>query len=561
MGELSIAAHGTATARLRLSRRNSEAAQAALQALAQQDARQFWLCHQVEPEPSGTGLSLHFAKSVSQVIPLAHLVARWRKEPAIYLLRALSLAQYLVTVTGLLEQLRPNRFPLSPAQVCCLVDEDGKERWTVLPIAAVGVDVADFVAADECSWIWLSSDELLGVAQSDKAYLMGAVLHYCLVADLFSCETDRAGRVRRLLTYRAGQPAQTHRALAAALPKSRVATARELTDFIHAVLAPRQGRPLTPASATQTLDRFQSTLTAPQLAWEWEEQPPGYAMIARGILEEMVCTTSDSDIPWESVRRLRALTGDAAGAADAERRVRVSTDGDPLVTLLRHLLALGDERKEELRTLIEGLSPGRTTNGESTPAHSEDECLYLAYASARGLQQPDRALAWLNCNFTSSWRAIVCSVLRARILLDANKWTDAARSCKEAKRLAAKLPDAESRSSRYISGYLELLDGIAHLCAVVMGSYSAQYLNDAFTRFESAWNSSAGAQSDELRSDVSVWLAWMGQSAATTAGLKALAIGIDAFLEGEGLTPAQLGSGDGQRPALPWFEEMRLFPR
>lgn len=559
-GRLSLFGDGTALAMLRVSIRNREAVLASIESLSGLDAHRFWLCNNFKQDAED--LHLAYAKPASEVRPLTQVARQWRDEPALYLGQALALVRELLYATGELEQLRPLRFHLSPAQVFAVKDDDGKERWLVLPLPTADAAFADFMRADEDCWVWLSADDLLGAVHGDRAYTVGAALYYCLIAELFPKEISRAERIRRTLLYRAGSPALARDVLASALPKSQAEAAGRLYDFIMGLLSPSLGRSLTAVQASRELDLFCAELSPHHLACYWEQAGPSHVSRARKILESLVATVPEYDVPWETVARLREKDGDAVGAADAAARLYKTTETLSVVDHLRYLVDAGEERKPELervtRTLQETALPGQQDQPK-TRSLTEAECLYLAYVNGRRLARPNEALLWLQRDFTVSWHKVVYCILLSRLLADKANWREVLQSCREGRRLVSKMPDAGGLMGRYADAYLDLLDGIAHICAVYQQSYSYDYLHDAFTRLGSAWMNLQRAEADDLSEPIISWLSWLGELAGRNPRLTTLGLGVEAFLDSLGMLLSQRQRAGA--PPIPWFDEARLFTR
>jgi len=520
-------------------------------------------------------------------MPLTQFIAGWRAEPAIALGQALDLVQQLLQATGELEQLRPSRFPLSPVQVFAVRDEAGKQRWIVLPLPLEGAAFADFIRADEDCWAWLSADELLGELRTDRAYTIGAALYYCLIASLFPPYITRAERARRLLLYRAGSPEQARRALEHALPDAQAAIAHRLFEFIMGLLAPSLGRNLTTAQASRELDRFCEELSPHRLACLWElasaEQGPGsYIHRARANIETLVATVPDHEVPWDAVERLREKDGDHAGAAEAAARHHNFFAESSFITHVRSLVEAGDERRPELARLMEMAremagaerAPQHGARQQSretaivmsdpiaepkagTPQLTEEQFLYLTYVQGRWLTQPDEALLWLERDFAISWNKVVRSVLAGRLLAGREDWIRVAGCCRNGRRLVAQMSDSGGEHGRYASGYLDMLDGIAHICAVHRQGHAHDYLTDAFNRLQSAWTALQQVAAADLCEAIVAWLSRLGELCSHNPQLTTQCLGIEAFLESMGVIAGQ-GRPVGL-PPIPWFDESRLF--
>jgi hypothetical protein len=572
-GRLSLAGDGSASVLLRLSLRNRDALLAAVDAASRLDPHRFWACAGSREDEEG--LRLDYAKPPGEVTPLTQLVGRWRTEPAAALPRALELARLLLHVTGELDQARPSRFLLSPAQIFAVRGEGRKERWLALPLPLAQTTFADFVRADEDCWAWLSADEMLSDSRPDRAYTVGATLHYCLVGPLYRAEVSRAERVRRLVMYRAGSPQQTRAALSAALPESEGAAAARLCEFITGLLSPPLGRALTARQAFRELDHFCEELSAERLTLLWEAAGDEHRYVerARGLVETLVATASDSEVPWDTVERLRDKAGDRVGAAEAAARRPRMTEDSSVIDYARELLDAGEAGLAELERLTDmageaAAVPPRpsaeTAVVRADPAEeqkpggarqlSEEEYLYLTYVRGRRLGRADEALLWLRRDFAISWNKVVRSLLSARLCAEKGDWVRTAGHCKEGREHVTRMPDSGGTHGRYAAAYLDLLDGIAHVCAVRRQGRAQEYLGDAFDRLQSAWVGLQQVDEPDAEEAVTGWLSLLGEMAGRNPQLAMLGLGVGAFLESRGVRGRV--SGD---PPLPWFDESRIF--
>jgi hypothetical protein len=577
-GRLSLSADGAASVLLRLSIRNRDALLAAVNSTSDLPTHRFWLSGTRREDDEG--LHLSYLKPPGSVTPLTRLVELWRAEPAVALARALELARHLLHVTGELEQLQSSRFPLSPAQVFAFKGEDGKECWLVLPLPLERTAFADFVRADEDYWAWLSADEMFSASRPDRAYMTGAALYYCLVAPLFPTELSRAERIRRLVLYRAGNPYLLRAALASALPESEAETAGRLCDLIAGLLAPPLGRALTAVQALRELDRFCGELSPHRLACLWEVAGDDHRFVQRAhaIIEALAATTLDSEVPWDAVERLREKVGDQAGAADASARRRRHPEESSVINYARSLLDAGEERREELERLTDmvremaagtGATPpggerGSThadTAAEPKPGQhqlSEEEYLYLTYVHGRWLSQADEALLWLRRDFSISWNRVVRCLLVARFTAGREEWVRTSAHCRDGRRHVEQMSNAGGAHGLYATAYLDLLDGIAHVCAVHRQNHASDYLSTAFDRLRGAWEGlrQAGATDDEEA--LTDWLALLAGLAGRDPRLAMLCLGVEAFLESRGTGRARVTPGSDS-PPVPWFDEPRVF--
>lgn len=499
LGQLTLAEDGSAHAVLPVSLRNRDAVLAAVEALAQLSGGGAWIYD--ERSEDAAGLHLRWLKPGGVACPLHRIVARWRQKPVTALPSALELTREVLRVAGELESLRPLRFLLSPAQVFSVQDGAGNEHWRVLPLPVEGAGLADFMQADEVFWTWLSAESLLKAAPADRGYMLGAAVYFCLVADLLPPAMSRSERARRLLLSHTGNPTRARSALAAALPKDLAPLASRLADLVIGQLGPALGRPSTAAQAIAEFDRIAEELTA------------------------------------------QDFTGPAAPAS--------------LIGQVRELVTGGEPKRLELEQLMAALRKARGSrpaDADESP-FTEEQCLYLAYVDGRWMANTGEALQWLRRDFSVSLHKVVQSLLAGRFSVERADWSEVLRNCRDSRQLIARMPGTGGEAGRYAEAYANLLDGIAHVSVVESQRHSWGYLTDAFDRLAAAWSQLHEVEGEDLEPAALDWLSWLA-ALAGGARLGRLQLGVEAFFQSLGL---ELRRGNGAVPAIPWFDERRLF--
>src|SRR6185295_1086179 len=433
------------------------------------------------------------------------------------------------------------------------------------PLPVEGAGLADFMRADEVFLTWLSAESLLHAAPTDRGYMLGASLYGSLVADLLPPAMGRSERARRRLLSQVSNPARAQSALAAALPKPLAPLASRLTDLVIGQLRPALGRSLTSTQAVSELDRITEELTAQNLADHWErEGKPGNAL---KILNALARTAPAPDVPWEAVERLRAWAGDVSGAAEATmKRARSPQEQTSIfIARVRELVGGGEPQRRELERLVaalRGAIMAGSTKRFDWPADqagspiTDEQYLYLAYVNGRWLANTDEALQWLRRDFSLSWHKVLQSLLAARLSAERATWIEVLHYCRDSRQSITRMPNAGGKAGRYAEVYVNLLDGIAQICAVESQNYPREYLTDAFARLAEAWSQLHEAEGEDLEPAILCWLSWLAELAGSSANLNRLRLGVEAFYQSLGFEPRR---GDSVAPAIPWFDEKRLF--
>jgi hypothetical protein len=546
MGQFSFSNDGSALAKIRTSIRNKDKTIEAVNSLSGLDSYRFWLCNNTVWDSDE--LNLFYSKSALEIVSLRDLMPQWRREPALNLGRAISMADYILRAIGELESLRPFHFFLSPGQVFSISDEIRKERWIVLPLPIDDAVIGDFLRADEECWGWLSADELLGVVYDDRAYTAGMVLYLSLIGEVFPKEIARAERIRRVLSYRVGNPALAQNVLRNAMPKAHQKTAEQLCDFIMALLRPSLGRPLTMVQISHQLDYFHAELSPYRLACEWEKEND----ISRALkcLEDFIPTVADKEVPWDMVERLRRKIGDEAGADSAAKKAN-----KPISLISRlHELAAAADKKPELEQLVSSTIKEFASQPEQL---TEEEYLYLAYVNGRWLGRFDETIQWLEHDFSVSWFKVVCCMLKSRLFANKADWIEVIRNCRNGQYQIAKMPNTGGRLGRYGDAYFDLLNGIANVCEVHEQNYSQEFLKDAFRHFNRAWINQQMAGAQDLNGAIISWLRWLDKFSENNPNLETQRLEIEALLRA--LDPGTARKDCTEKPDIPWFSETDIF--
>jgi hypothetical protein len=474
-GSLAIDEAGGATALVRTTLRTDAAVAASVQALAALSHPPFLGGSAVARGEDGYALSWPAATGTRR--PLAALAEDWRRAPAAHVADAIGAALAVSRAVGELQHLAPCQYLLSPAQLFLETDEDGRQRWTALPLPIDTVQLKDMAAASPLLIAWLSGDDLVRRSGGDRAYMMAAVLHHALIGDLFPADLPPMRRLQRQIAYRAGNAVQLRAALEAAIPPNLALSARRLGDFMTESLGPGFGRPMTTAQAVAMLQRLKDELSAPLLAGGWETA--GRPDLALAILESHARIAPVEDVPWQTLQRLR--NGEAGGEQDGDRPADPPRPGptDTPIGRIRALAAMGPEGLGALAATLNAiLLP-------EAPALAEDERLFVAYAAARWLGASAVALPILAEPCVASWNGAVRALLLAWLHSDQQAWAQVARDCRECVTVIDALPGGGGERGAYASAYALMLDAGAHIGFVAAG-HPADYLEDAWRKLERA---------------------------------------------------------------------------
>ena len=549
VGQLAIDEGGTISALIRTNLRSDEKVTQAVNAVAGLRQEPFACCE--GSSRSEGGLTLVWGGTGNARQSLIQLAPLWRESPALYLPRAIAAAQCVSRAIGELQHLAPARFLLSPAQVFVETCAEGRDKWVVAPLPFEAAQLKDIAGAAPATLAWLSGEDLLARREFDRAYMIGAVLHYALVGELFPQNLSTRQRIHRQLAFRAGDALALRAMLAAAVPQALAASARRLGDLVTDALRPGRARPIDAASAVRQLERLARELSPAFLAGAWETD--GKPATALAILEDHARTAPTDEVPWATLARLReAMGAQTPGQPSPVRQARqqrpeAAVDGSPRGRL-RGLLGQGPEARD---ALIEEVRRQLDPQG---PALDEDQRLFVAYVCGRWLGADAAAQTALSRPCSVSWNAATRAVLLARIHVGRGAWALGAREAKAAHDLVAAMPGGGERRGQYLMAHALLYDAAAHLGFVDAGS-SPDYLRDVWTRLKRARGHAAKLEEFSLNAALSRQLGALRDRIVVQPGLADLPPELDA----EMTRSFAVANDPGEDERLPWPDEPWLF--
>lgn len=491
----------------------------------------------------------------------------WRADLTARLPTALAVGRAIVGAGLALERAGWGFQPLTPSQVriargACeegraegsTTTERGLVRLIALPPLAVSLDA--WAGADPAAWAWAPPEALLGDLGAATGYAAGALLHACIVEDLWPELLPPAERLQRLLRGRSGSLARVAEALAAALPKSSGIDGAELVETLGLLLDADRSRRLAGDEIRARIDRLCERITTRELAAGWERE--GQPQRAIDVLVRGASATPPAEIAWGELARLAEAQGDLARAIEAGARGLPHADAGEVrgyVALLARIAALGHAQEALLARGIELFDAAI----EGDPGDAAR--VYLAHLEARHLGRGDAARSRLRARLESQWCRALGAAIEARAYAEAEQYPHASRAARDGRALIDAAPDGGGRTGGYLRAYLYLLDGIANFGAVrALGDPS--YLRDAFGGFTQSLNLARSITATDLVEANVHWLAHLNDAARPdrSGASEALTLGIDAYLEAHGLVSAVRDPRLDAAPGIPWYDEATLFP-
>jgi hypothetical protein len=505
--------------------------------------------------------------AATDAVGFAHAGRVWRGDLAARLPSLLAVCKAIVGAGLALERAGWGFLPLTPAQLRIArstCDEGGaggaeaqaREVVRVIALPPLAVSLEAWAGADPEAWAWAPTEALRGELGAGTGYAVGALLHASIVGDLWPELIPPAERFLRLLRGRSGTLDRVAEAVAAALPKSCADDGAELVETIGLLLdADRSRRPVGDEIRAR-IGRLCERITPTALAAGWERE--GQPQRALDVVVRGASVTPPEAIGWETLARLAESQGDLARALEAAARGLPGGDAGALrgyVALLGKVAALVPKQDELLArgiALIDAAIPGDIGDAAR---------VYLAHLEARHLGRDDAARSRLRARLGSEWCRALGAAIEARAHAEAEQYPHASRAARDGRALVDRAPDGGGRTGRYVRAYLHLVDGIANFGAVrALGDPS--YLRDAFSNFTQSLDVARAIAAADLVDANLHWLAHLHDAArpGRSGATEVLALGIDAYLEAQGLADAIRDPRFTAAPGVPWYDEATLFP-
>lgn len=556
-GLLSVGTEGRLVLRFDLARRRVGSVRQSLRALRGLDPELFLLPD--EEEDLRSRISLVYPSEPLGTAPLWRTARAWRVDLPPRLPLVLDLLRFLTrSVFPALEDVEAVG-PISPLHL--RYSPGHAARWKLALTPAFDTTVADWVRADPPSWQWVSPAAVLGQRRWSRSYALGAVMHTVLQGGLWPDGLPAREQFQRLLRGRSGMRRRLLASARAALPRRLGEVAGSWEHLIADLLDAGGGATLTWPRAEQRVEELLSTLTIRRLceAWQAEER--------QDIVVEMLDTFADASegrIPWEETVEIRDKVGDLSGAMEAVRR-SLEEGRQPVnlvhLMLLRRCATQGAQTRPWIEQLVEVMD--RLPHGDIDEAFR----VWISHVEAFHLGYPERALRRLGDPFHSDWDRLLALVLRARLAHDVGHSVKVSRLCKEGLALLDTLPgrgrpepgQETEDSAAYVSCYLRLLDGVAHMGAVQrLGR--PDFLGEAVQRLTRALADAQEVGAEDVERAAIGILAHLARFSALFADecFGRAAVGIRAVLHSLDVDREVLDSPGGT--AVPWYDEERLFP-
>jgi hypothetical protein len=561
-GRLLVNPDGTMIARLRASR------------TARREMRD-WFGRLAECRPRGVlahsrlddgqyGFEIEYEAQPREAVFLADVIEGWQTDPATSLPTALQLGRFLFEVVG--ELVNRGFGDVLVAMATLRLVPGSPDHWRFVPIPTRGTSLADWSRADPNTWLWATSESVVGGIAVDPVYALGAALHHALAGPLVPGSLSNREKFARVLRGRTGRPVRLRMAVRDALPRSLEDDAAGIEQLILDCLQPIPGSRPVPGSVRDRLASLGDRFATERLIryWSFENQPAIVerlsALLAPAAHPPGTASsppTPTPAAPWDEQAVMLVSRGDLAGALEAAWN-DIHENGPPRIrfylAIVQRMAARFPGPSADVQAAIHRLV------NELGGRLDESDVIRLAHIRMRYMGEKADRLGLAHRQFTSRWNDATARLMQARLLLvTGQSYNQVSRLCKEARNLYEAMPEKGGKAGLYATAYLHLIDGVAHVGAVSLYKNDSFY-NDAFEAFGRALDLAGRANHDALIQSCLRWFGWLGQftAVAQCPPLSLLAAGIEAVLRSHGLSRESLPAAGV--PELPWYDEAQLFP-
>ncbi len=555
VGEMMFNGNGDLTIKLFRNYIKTEHVRSALQTLKCLDNLRFWIPEIERLEMRDNRLCLSYPRVHVHSRPFINIVEKWHVNPRLQIPLFIDLAEFLVKGTRELKQTGVSTLPFSPLLLFNVTGNPNTWRVVVLPF--FDSKISDWAQADPLTWQWVSCETVLEGKVPDEDFLCGAVLHYCLVGDLFPELLTRQEMFKRLLKGRLGRFTALDQAFAAALPNTLAEEGENFIKLIKNWLRPGQSVHLNKKPPQKYLEKLRKDFSSHRLAarWEYEERPD----IALDLLLNCADFARPEEVTWDVVARLKEKKSDWEGGLDARLKALKFGEADAERNAIHFLQRFANVRlnMERYKFLEEAFYKVDAVIPETT---DEFHVLQMAHLEAKYLQKKTGALKRLKKDFSDSWNQLLCIMLMARIYCLQKKYPSVSRLCKKGVEIVNELPQQGLNKGRCVLSYLHILDGIANFGAV--GCFGVSYLIDAFARFTGAMDVAVEIEADHLIEIAARWLVFLKKYAAHFPPkiCQTLKTGISAYFMTKRRAGSEIPLNFEEIPSIPWYDEYLLFP-
>lgn len=474
---------------------------------------------------------------------------------------AVKLPLLLSAVRALVDSLNhwPAEMALLPPSPALLFALPGQERpWRIVPIPGGDVRLGHWAEADAINWACLPPAAVWGEFDPRDAFLPAALLHYFLAGDLVPASLPAWSRFRRLLAGRAQPSRALDLAIQTVLPHTFETEATKLRELLVDALQPAAQRRPNWEEAQEPFREIDEMLSLQRLMnrWKYEQRSElakqmdktyaKFFAVANPTAPPQSIPVETSDLPGPLDEQLKAIPEDGISAVRK------------YLGLVQRMAARGAEQIPVVKKALDQLNDLDQIYLEGS-IFDESARLQMAHIQGRWLGVDEARLVILRQQLEGSWNSAAACAIRARLLSGSDGYSRISQICKRGRKLIEAMPQHGGPAGTYLTSYLCLLDGIAHIGGAAKYGNVGFYA-DAFEQLRRAWELADGASDVALAETAIDWIAQLTKSTRLLAGTKwhIVHIGVDAFLTTQGLS-GELLSKRGS-PDIPWYDERWLFP-
>lgn len=477
--------------------------------------------------------------------------------------------------------------PLLPPIPCLMRAVVGQSApWRLIPVPQLDLSLDKWAASDPEAWNCLNPKAVLEQFDPDDSYLCAATLHSLLAGPHISSRLSQWHGFRRLIQNRIEPQSMLGQTISQIVPATFEQEATEIRSFIAGYMIDSTDR------CSEAADAFSDVLhnlSLQRLVARWRRERQDTVADAlqaehdrfSGAQDQAAAAVDDvidepppyqEEEPWEpppesayddiSPVESPEPPPDSGLPPVLDRMLhQIPEEGHGAVRkflgLVQHFASMETESRETVTSAIALLRQTiSTVPDEKLLDESTD--LQIAHISARYLNVDESKLSILRAPLTSTWNQAVAAALKARLGSTGKAYNQTSGLCRAGRQLIQTMPQHGGSAGNYLSGYLHLLDGIAHIGGA--GAYKDNHFYaDAFDQLRQAHDAARRINSVHLSEAAVAWLKQLHRVTAPLANTSSAAIhiGVSAFTSTLGIA---VKSYDVVIPEIPWYEDSVIFP-
>ncbi|MEO1262694.1 MAG: tetratricopeptide repeat protein [Bacteroidota bacterium] len=519
------------------------------------DEHNHWIWPRLKhQEPRNGHWVLEYPFKSGEFIPLSEMVTLWQQNLKIKFSEVVHFASVL---SGFYYNCGHKKLS-SPTPYTIYCNRKSHDLdWYILAIPAFDVSFEEWTNAAPATLEWFPL-ELIKKEDVFQKYLMGIVLHYCLVGNIHSPLLTQKESFKRWLQNRQEVSENLGGKIIQSLPDILGEEGQKLARDIEESINFKN-------VADNVLNpyRLGKGFSLYRLSTKWEYE--GQLNIAIQILED-----GHSNL-FDVLARLYDKIGKPKTALNYYLKALENGQSEILGKMLLLLLKIVKKNSRfQYESLFKEVSI--VANAELHKKQNSIYRLQMAYINLRFFKDTEKAKSFLiagneHPQNLDNWTRVLSNIIRAFIFYKQEKFSTVSKLCEEGVILVGnenKFPPGsfQGEQLRRAKMYFILLNGIAHISAVgKLKDYF--YLNSAISLITDALDIAIILNEQHIIENAFQWLVFLKSLAIVFPPQigPVIKTGINAYIQIKERTGVVFPTVQNQVPELPWFNENLFFSK